>query len=347
MSRIVPPLFAAVMLTLLGGCSSKEYYTPETTAGSWPSCRAGLPQQEGEAWPACVRMPAALTSKGAQGAVSDEGWLVDSEGVVPQRAPEGTRFLGLSDGWLLFTGVDGTVTLQKRGDTKSVVTLQLEKTVAAASVKGDLLAVLFASNDIALYTISTGKSAFKAQGTPALVVDVRIAAPYFLGNLVIFPTLDGKIAVVDAERKEVLRSTIVSSEPQFDNVFYFNVIGDTMVAATPHRIFSLGDKERRAAYDLRDVVFDAEGIWAATKEGEVLHLTPSLQPLAKRKFPFAHFLGLIIGKEKLYLLEKEGYLIVMDKAMQQVAVYKVDVSDVTYTSERAFYTGDQVITVVK
>ena len=68
-----------------------------------------------------------------------------------------------------------------------------------------------------------------------------------------------------------------------------------MVAATSNRLFSLSDKERREKLDLRDVVFDGKNIWAATKEGEVLHLTPALEPVGKMKFPFAHFLGMIVG----------------------------------------------------
>jgi len=224
--------------------------------------------------------------------------------------------------------------------------MPLEKTVAAAAVQDDFLAVLFASNDMGIYRLSTKKSYFKTQGTPPTAVDVRIASPYFLGTLVVFPTLDGRFVVVDVKNKELLRSTVVSSEPYFDNIFYFNVIGDTMVAATQQRLFSLSDKERREKYDLRNVVFDRDGIWIATKEGEVIHLTTSLQTIAKQKFPFAHFLGMIVGKEKLYLLEKEGYLIVMDKAMAQTEVYAVELDEgVSYTSKNAFYVRDKIITV--
>lgn len=348
--------FWTLLLLMISGCSTKEYYKPEKTVNSWPVCKEPRFSAEsivGESphkdeiptWPVCKRAGVHLASKGAEGAVAKKGWVVDKEGITGFKIPDDQRYLGLSDGWILYTGIDGNLTLRHQDDNRSVV-LPLEKTVAAASVQGDYVAVLFASNDMGIYRLSTKKSYFKAQGTPATAVDVRIARPYFLGTLVVFPTLDGRFTVVDVENKEILRSTVVSSEPYFDNIFYFNVIGDTMVAATQHRLFSLSDKERRAKYDLRDVTFNGEGIWIATKEGEVIHLTDGLQVVSRQKFPFAHFLGMIVGKQKLYLLEKEGYLIVMDKAMTQTEVYAVKLDDgVSYTSTEGFYVRDKIITV--
>ncbi|WP_345990183.1 hypothetical protein WCX18_04810 [Sulfurimonas sp. HSL1-2] len=343
-------------LLAFSGCSNKEYYTPEQTVNDWPVCKAPNNSAEaivGErpkvddvpAWPTCKRAGVQLVTKGAQGAVARRGLVVEKSGVSGYKIPDGERFLGSSGGWFLSTGIDGNVTLHS-AEGNETKRLSLEKTVAAAAVEGDYLAVLFSSNDLGIYRLSTGKSYYKLPGTPATAVDVRIANPYFLGNLVVFPTLDGRLVVVNYEEKELLRSTVVSTETYFDNIFYFKVIGDTMVAATPNRLFCLSDKERREKLDLRDVVFDESGIWAATKEGEVIHLTTALQPVAKQKFPFAHFLGMIVGKEKLYLLEKEGYLIVMDKAMTQTEVYSIALDDgISFTGEKAFYVRDKIISV--
>jgi len=347
---------AAALVVLFAGCSTKEYYKPDRTVNSWPVCKeprfsaesiVGETPDKSEipTWPTCKRAGVHMIYKNAQGAVTRKGYVVDISGVTDFTIPDKQRFLGISDGWILTTGIDGNVTLRNRERNESIV-MALEKTVASAAVKDDLLAVLFASNDMGLYRLSTRKSYFKTQGTPVTALDVRVARPYFLGSLVIFPTLDGRFVVVDYENKEVLRSTVVSSDRYFDNVFYFNVIGDTMVAATQHRLFCLSDTERRQKYDLREVFFDRDGIWIATKEGEVIHLSTTLQPLAKRKFPFAHFLGMIVGREKLYLLEKEGYLIVMDKAMESEAVYLVKLDDgINFTSDHAFYVRDKIITV--
>ena len=349
-------LFFPLLFLLLAGCSSKEYYKPENVVNSWPVCKEVRFSAEaivGETpardaipkWPVCKRSASTLVAKGDQGAVSAQGRIVDEAGLSDYKIPTEQRYLGQSGGWILYTGIDGNVTLRST-QGKGTIVMPLEKTVAAAAVHDDFLAVLFASDDMGLYRLSTKKSYFKTQGTPPTAVDVRIASPYFLGSLVVFPTLDGRFVVVDVTNKELLRSTVVSSEPYFDNIFYFNVIGNTMVAATQHRLFSLSDKERREKYDLRNVVFDSDGIWIATKEGVVAHLTTALQTITKEKFPFAHFLGMIVGKEKVYLLEKEGYLIVMDKAMTQTEVYAVEFDEgITFAAKNAFYVDDKIITL--
>lgn len=351
-------LLVALLLVLLAGCSNKQYYKPEKTVNDDPVCeRPGRSGQEvfgqtkaalnaEEAWPPCRYLRDPLADSTAEGAVTEAGALITVRGKQPVMFPKESRFLGQSEPWLLFGAIDGNVTLVHTTDANRTRSLALKKSVASASVQGETLAVLFANNDMALYSLRTGKPLYRAQGTEAVAVDHRIAQPHFLGPLVIFPTLDGKYVVVDSQSQEVLSSTIVSTETYFDNIFYFNVIGDTMVAATQNQLFALSDKERRAPYHLRDVVFDAGGIWIATKEGEVIHLNPALQVLSKKKFPFAHFLGMIVGDKQLYLLENEGYLIVLDKGMTDPKVYRVELDEgAVFATDRAFFAGDRVITV--
>ena len=119
-----------------------------------------------------------------------------------------------------------------------------------------------------------------------------------------------------------------------------------MVAATGYRLFSLSEKERREKYEMRDVIFSKEGIWISTKEGEVVALTPSLQLKAKRKYPFAHFLGMILTKDKLYLLEREGYIIELSKDLSESNVYELNIDDgFVYVGDKAFYVNDMIYPV--
>jgi len=348
------PLLAAALLGL-GGCSSREYYKPKKVENDWPVCqeyadvaktivgerpkRSDIPL-----WPPCRRTQDPLVQTGAEGAVLEEGGLIERGGPSVRSVSDQGRYLGRSGDTLLTTVIDGNLTLLREGNETRM--LPLEKTIAAAAMEGDVLAVVFADNTLALYHAESGKSFYKESGQEPIAVDHRLAAPYFLGNLVIFPTLDGKTVVIDSEKREVLRSTIVSTEKYFNNIFYFNVIGNTMVAATPYTIYCLSDKERRVKRELRAVDFTDEGIWAATKEGEVILYNTALHPQVRKKFPFAHFLGMIVGKEHIYLLEKEGYLIVTDKTMTTEKVYKVALDgDLAFTTDKAFYVDDLIITV--
>ncbi len=320
--------FLAALLAF-SGCSSKEYYKPKDVAGDWPLSRT---------------LPASIVDNAYDGAVLENGEILTKKGESPVMLPQGYRFIGSSDGWIVAGSIDGTLLLIDENGSRTQQRLELGKTVAAAAVQGDILAVLFSSNEKALYALSTQELLYKESGSAPSAVDSRIANPYFLNELVLFLTLDGKIDIVSSQTHKLLRSMIVSSEEHFNNIIYFNVVDNTLFAATTYRLLSLADREMRASYELRDVLFNKEGIWLSTKQGEVIALTPSLQLKAKQKFPFAHFLAMALVDEKLYLLEREGYLIEMDKDLQNYRVYDVAMDDgFIFASEHAFYVDDTTI----
>jgi len=315
-----------LLLTLFSGCGSKEYYVPENTVGDWETRGA---------------MQGTIVDVTANGAVLDNGDIVTKDALVKVTLPKEHRFLSLSDGWVLSCSSDGNLTLNPMEAPRSNVEFELKKTIAAASVKDDILAVLFASNEMAIYSIPTKELLFKEQGNAPIAVDSRIEDPYFMNDLVLFLTLDGKIVIVNTQAKKTIRSMIVSSEPHFNNIIHFNVAGNTLIAATPYKIFSLASKEVRESYELRDMVFKDNTIYICTKQGEIISLTPSLQKIASKKFKFAHFLGLIVTDERVYALEKEGYLISLDKDLLAFKVYEVDIEDgFVFAANQTFFVND-------
>ncbi len=318
-------------LFIFSGCSNKEYFTPEVVTDDWN-------KQE--------FLDETIIRTSADGAVLENGQILTKEGVQSYSLPEGYAYIGQSDGWIIASKVDGELLLQSINDQTTEIHLDLKKTVAGATVKDDQVAVLFATNEMALYTLSTKELIFKESGNAPVAVDTRIVNPFFLNELVLYLTLDGKIVIINSDTKEVLRSMLVSSEENFNNIIYFNVIDNVMVAATGYRLFSLSEKERREQYEMRDIIFSDEGIWITTKEGEVVSLTPSLQLKAKRKYPFAHFLGMIMTKDKLYLLERQGYIIELSKDLSESNVYELNIDDgYVYVGNKAFYVNDVIYPV--
>jgi outer membrane protein assembly factor BamB len=315
-------------LFIFGGCSSKEYFVPEVVQADWDK-QAFLDER--------------IIRTTADGAVLENGQILTKEGVQKYSLPVGYNYIGQSDGWIIASKVNGELLLQSIDDVTTEINLDLKKTIAGATVKGDQIAVLFATNEMALYTLTSKELIFKESGNVPVTVDTRIVNPFFLNELVLYLTLDGKIVIINSESKQVLRSMLVSSEDNFNNIIYFNVIDNVMVAATGYRLFSLSEKERREKYEMRDVIFSDEGIWITTKEGEVVALTPSLQLKAKRKYPFAHFLGMILTDDKLYLLEREGYIIELSKDLSESNVYELNIDDgYVYVGDKAFYINDVV-----
>ena len=325
--------FSIFLLALLtfSGCSSKEYFDPEVVKGDRDKLEF---------------MDETIIRTTADGAVLQNGQILTKEGVQEYSLPEGYDYIGQSDGWIGASKVDGELLLQSINDSTTEITLDLKKTIAGATVSGDHVAVLFATNEMALYTLSTKELVFKEGGNPPVAVDTRIVNPFFLNELVLYLTLDGKIVIINSDTKQVLRSMLVSSEEHFNNIIYFNVIDNVMVASTGYRLFSMSDNERREKYEMRDVIFSDEGIWITTKEGEVVALTPSLQLKAKRKYPFAHFLGMIMTDDKLYLLERQGYIIELSKDLAVSDVYELNIDDgYVYVGDKAFYVNDVIYPV--
>ncbi len=326
-------LLAAVTIAIFGGCSSKEYFEPKVVHDDeWPVINGYL--------------SAPIVDSTADGAVLEDGKIITEHGLGTLTLPPEYQYVGTSGGWILATQINGDLLLTSVEDSNQTVLMNLKHTIAAASVNANTVAVLFANNDMALYSLETKELLLKEQGNAPTVVDVRMVNPHFLGNLVLFLTLDGKIVIIDSDAKQLLRSMIVSSEEYFNNIIYFSVINNNMVAGTGNQLFALSGKERREKYELRDIVSIEEGIWISTKQGEVITLTPSLQLQAKQKFPFAHFLGMILTEDKVYLLEKEGYLIVLDKDLSAYDIYEIDLDEgYVFVTDKAFYVNDQLISI--
>ena len=320
---------ALVLLVLFLGCSSKEYYKPDETAGS-----IALTQ----------RFDSAIIDVAAQSATFTDGMIITKDGMDTTRFPQGYRFAFKNDEWSIALKTGGKVFAVK--DENVSKSLDLSKTVATIALKDDLLAVVFADNELALYAFSTGTLLFKEPASEVRAVDMRIANPRFLNDLVLFPTLDGKIVIVNAENKELVRTIIVSSDEYFNNIVYFNVVNDTLYAATPVKIYSLGEKEKRVELEVRNMSVNEKGAWVTTKQGELIALDHKLEIIKRQKFPFAHFLGLIVTDEAVYAAERAEYIIVADRELSSFKVYDFDLEDgFFFSSEEGFYFDNVYIKV--
>lgn len=324
-------LVIAVTTLIFSGCSTKEVYEPQVVVDDWDK-ESGLDSD--------------LIDRAYNVALLDDRKVLDKDGVSNVTIDEDKRLISESDGWIISASIDGNVSLVAKDDTNVTKYIDLKKTIAAASVKDNTLAVLFANNDMALYDLDSKELLLKEQGNRALAVDMKIVNPYFMNDLVIFSTLDGKIVIINATTKKRLRTVIVSSEEKFNNVIYFNILDNKIIAATGTKVLSLAQKEIRQKYEVRSIIDDGKTIFLATKQGDVVALTPELEVLNKTKLPFAHILGMISVGDKVYLLEKEEYVIELDKKTFAYKVYESDFSDgFVFVGDKVFYVDDTQITV--
>ena len=318
-------------LILFSGCSSKKVFEPETTGSSWDKY-----ESIGED----------IIDITSTSALLDNRKILAKDTKIDIEIAENYRLIANTDGWILSATIDGKLKLQSVEEKNKIEEFELKKTIASASVQDDYLAVIFADNELGLYSISSKELLLKETVGDALAIDSRIANPYFVGGVVIFPTLDGKIIIVNLESKKRLRTTIVSSEDKFNNILYFNIVDQKVIAATAYKILSMDQKEAHEKYEIRSVAYNGENLFLATKQGEIVSLTPNLQLNAKLKFPFAHFLGLIAKDDKIYILEKEGYLIVAPKDLSSYTVHSVSLDEgFVFVTDKGFFVNDELISI--
>ncbi|MCK9474008.1 hypothetical protein [Sulfurimonas sp.] len=323
--------FISLLILFFSACSSKKVYEPLDVKDDWKYCGRSDVTIKG------ISPDAAM--------VEDRKVLLKGK-IIDITIPEHEKLLGYSDGWVMHADIDGNLTLKYATDSKMVEKFNLKRTIATASIKDNLLAVLFVNNEMALYSIADKTLLLKEQGDAPIVVNSKIVKPYIRDDLVIFSTLDGKIVIINSQTKKKLRTVIVSTQEHFNNIIYFNLLENKIIAASGHKILSLAQKEIRSEYDIRDVVSDEKTIFIATKQGEIISLTSDLQQNTALKFPFAHFMGMIVGGEHLYALEKEGYIIEISKDLANHTVYKACIDEgYVYIDGKIFFVDDKYISV--
>jgi len=330
--KLIPLVLSVSALVLISGCSHKEVYKPENVKGEWRN--AG-------------HLSASISQSTQSAALLENGRLLTKDGEKNTKIPEGYRLLNANDTWIITASPEGNIVLFPEDGSDAKVTFEFKRSVAAASVQDDTVAVLFSNNEMAIYSLESKKLLFKEPSNAPVAVDARIANPYFLKELILFLTLDGKIVIVNSETKKVLRSVVVSSDEYFNNITYMNVIDNNLVASTGSAVLALSQKEAREKYEIRNIAYTADGIWLTTKQGEIIALSPTLQFKAKKKFPFAHFVGLSVQSDRVYALEQEGYMIALTKNLLAYDVYDVDMDsdNKIFLGDGRFYFDDRFINI--
>lgn len=120
--------------------------------------------------------------------------------------------------------------------------------------------------------------------TSAPAQDSRTANPIFLDNIIVYPTLDGKILILSRNNLQVIKDVVISAENFFNNVIHLSVIGDKLIAATAKKIIVVNPA--RTLYldaDIKDVALSDDGIFILEKDGTIIKTDYNLRKIAEKK----------------------------------------------------------------
>lgn len=322
-------LFILIFSIILLGCSNKKYFEPKDVKDNF------------NAETKTISKP--ISSMNRLGATLENGQIITHQGVSKFELPKEFDFLNISfSGKILATNHKNKLLI---GDEQIV----LKEPVVAASLKDNLLALVYSNNSIELIDRNTNKTLFKEYLTISLANDTRVANPHFMGNLILFPTLNGKVIIVSKKTNESVKNIAVDPDGRFNNIIFLKVIPETqtLIVASPNKIVSISTKEILAKdYELRDILVNGNNIYIATIDGKILKLSSNLEPIAEKKFKYAKFYSLAFSNKILYALESQGFIIEINEDFSYEKIYKFDFDNekkVFVLNNKIYYDSKELI----
>jgi hypothetical protein len=161
-----------------------------------------------------------------------------------------------------------------------------------------------------------------------------------MGNLILFPTLNGKIIIVSASNYEVIKNISVDPDKQFNNIISLNVIenSQTLIVASPNKIVSISPKEVISKdYEVRDIIVRNDDIYLATIDGQIIKLNSNLVEISKKKYRYAKIHALAYSNS-LYAVESQGFLINLNQDLSDDKIYKFSFNN----EERMIAIGNKI-----
>lgn len=319
--------FIAALL-LLTGCSQKKYFEPEDTEGSYKIDTKDISDD--------------IIGFNRSGATLENGHVITKEDLKDFQLPEGYEFINYSEGKVIATNNKNKLLIN---DEKHII--NVEGIIVAATLKNNTLAMIFSDNTLALYDIEKKKYLLKEYQTESLANDTRITNPIFMTNIVLFPTLDGKVVVIGIKENKIVKNIVVDANGTFNNIIFLSVVNDTLIAATANKIVAIGTNSvNLKEYEVRDVISNKNDIYVATIDGQLIKMDSTLNVIAKKKYKFAKIYALAFGTS-LYALESQGFLINVDENFLKDRIYdfSFDEEAKTIGLKNRFYIGNEYLEV--
>ena len=273
------------ILFLFQGCSSKQYYTPEESSIFVID-------------KTIITTPSYIASLNANGATTKDSRIINNFGISEFKLHNSFEYINNTD--------KGIISANKTGDifiSDTNTTINFRTNVIAAALQDNLLAVIFSDNSYGVYDINENKFKMKEYLEPSFINDTRITMPVILNKIILFPTLDGKIVIVEKENFRISRTLLIDSQNDIKNIILLKTIGDTLVTASQNKIVSLNKgKYTTKELIIQNYIVDDEYIYLALLDGTVAKLDFDLNIVASKKFKFAKFHAIALDKEKIFFL---------------------------------------------
>jgi len=313
-------------LIIFTGCSTKQYYEPEDTSSFKENT---------------LDLDGSIIDLNSDGATLENDKFISKKGII-KNTKKNYEFLNFSDGTVLASDSNGSIYLNNK-TTNSII--HFDKNIIAAAKSKNLLAFISVDNSITLYNLDTKQVLFKNYLKSSIINNIKIANTVFLSSIVLYPTLDGKIVIVDLEKNTVIKTINIDPKSDINNIIFVKEVNDILIAATTKKLFSfVNSKVNLKDLDVQNIIVNKNNIYVATLDGEIIKYDFSLNKLASKKFKFAKINALAFGTS-LYALESQEFLIRISEDFKYTKVFdfSFDEEEKVIAIDNKIYFDDEYI----
>jgi len=311
--------FTTLFLILFTGCSSKQYFEPEDTYS--------FDQETHE-------LKSSIRDLNSNGATLENNTFISEKG-ISEKIDGNFEFLNIVDGTIISANDNATINLKSKETNKSFT---FEKNIISASKHNNLLAFSSIDNSITLYNMKTKQVLFKDYGKASAINNIKIANPIFLNTVVLYPTLDGKVVILDLQKNTIAKTINIDPKSDINNIIFLKEVNNTLIAATSNKLFTfVNGKVNLKDVDVQSVIVNKNNIYAATLDGEIIKYDFALNKIAFKKFKFAKINALAFGTY-LYALESQEFLIRIDEEFNTVKIFDFSFNN----EEKVLSIGDKI-----
>lgn len=209
-------------------------------------------------------------------------------------------------------------------DNEVVFDKKFEAKIISIASEGNKAVMVDALNNIILFDLLEQKYLFSENYGQSNGVIKRLANPEFSGNVIIVPTLDGKLVVINNEANTFVRSINVGTQEFFNNVIFLKTNNDKLIAASSSKIFTILDNQTHTKLiNIKKALVSDEFIYVLANDGAIYKFDYLLNEITKTKFKYANYSEIYSNDEFIYALEHNGYLIKLDKNLNELAVFNL------------------------
>lgn len=320
--------FILTIIFIYSGCSSKQYYKPTEQLHSYKKIST---------------IEDDIIDYSSTGATLENSKYILKDGISKLSLKDGYKFLNQSDNTILSTNNSGSLSLKNKTDDQLI---NFQTKIVSVAKKDNILALVFADNSLMLYNINNNQTKYKEYLNESVLNDIQIASPVFLENIVLFPTLDGRIILVNYKNFNKIKNINIDPKGQINNIIYLSNIKDTLVAATDHKIFTFVNAQAHIKdFDIMHLTVKGKYIYLASLDGNIIKLDQTLKVIKKRKFKFAKFVTIGHGDNFIYALDTQGYLVSVDDKLNDLIVFELpyDSDEKVFSLGSRIYFGDKYI----